>query len=82
MRLRFCSGGHMPDRLDTSALKIIEIMGVSTKSHEDALEHAVTKASESIKGITKVEIIDQTATVRDGKIVRFEVKVKLWFVVR
>ncbi|MCL1593548.1 MAG: dodecin family protein [Actinomycetia bacterium] len=71
----------MPDRLDTSALKIIEIMGVSTKNYEDALEHAVAKASESIKGITKVELIDQTASVRDGKIVRYEVRVKLWFVV-
>jgi len=72
----------MSDRLDTSAVKIIEIMGVSTKSYDDALEHAVAKASESINGITTVEVIRQTATVRDGKIARYEITVKLAFVVR
>ena len=72
----------MSDRLDTSAVKIIEIMGVSTKNYEDALDHAVAKASESIKGITEVAVSDQTATVRDGRIARYEITVKLWFVVR
>jgi dodecin len=72
----------MPDRLDTSALKIIEIMGVSPKSFEDALAQAVTKASESINGISNVEVIRQTATIRDAKVARYEVTVKLSFVVR
>jgi flavin-binding protein dodecin len=72
----------MPDRLDSNAVKIIEIMGVSTKSYEDALDHAVAKAAESINGIMNVEITKQTATVRDGKVARYEVTVKLAFVVR
>jgi flavin-binding protein dodecin len=72
----------MPDRLDTNAVKIIEIMGVSTKSYEDALDQAVHKASESIKGISSVEVIRQTATIRDTKVVRYEITVKLSFVVR
>ncbi len=72
----------MSDRLETSAVKIIEIMGVSTKSYEDALDHAITKASESIKGITRVEVIGQTATVKDGKISRYEITVKLSFIVQ
>ncbi len=72
----------MSDRLDTSAVKIIEIMGVSTKNYEDALEHAINKASESIKGITQVEVIGQTATVKDGKISRYEITVKLSFIVQ
>ncbi len=72
----------MPDRLDSNAVKIIEIMGVSTKSYEEAVDHAVAKAAESINGITNVEIIKQTATVRDGNVVRYEATVKLSFVVR
>ncbi|VAW08024.1 hypothetical protein MNBD_ACTINO01-2058 [hydrothermal vent metagenome] len=72
----------MPDRLDSNAVKIIEIMGVSTKSYEEAVDHAVAKAAESINGITNVEIITQTATVRDGNVVRYEATVKLSFVVR
>jgi len=72
----------MPDRLDSNAVKIIEIMGVSTKSYEEALDHAVAKAAESINGITNVEIVKHSATVRDGKVVRYEATVKLSFVVR
>ncbi len=72
----------MPDRLDSNAIKIIEITGVSTKGFEDALEHAVAKAAESIKGIMNVEVTRQTATVRDGKVARYEITVKLSFVVR
>jgi hypothetical protein len=72
----------MSDQLNTNAVKIIEIMGVSTKSFEDALDQAVLKASESIKGISSVEVIGQTATVRDAKVTRYETTVKLSFVVR
>ncbi|MEN8239303.1 MAG: dodecin family protein [Actinomycetota bacterium] len=72
----------MPDRLDTNAVKIIEIMGVSANSFEDALAQAVSKASESIKGISSVEVIRQTATIRDARVARYEVTVKLSFVVR
>ena len=72
----------MPDRLDTNAVKIIEIMGVSPNSFEDALAQAVTKAAVSINGISSVEVIRQTASIRDAKVARYEVTVKLSFVVR
>jgi flavin-binding protein dodecin len=68
--------------IDTNAVKIIEIMGVSTESFEKALDQAVSKAAESINGITTVKVIDQTADVRDGKVAAYRVTVKLSFVVR
>ncbi|MDA2979087.1 MAG: dodecin family protein [Actinomycetota bacterium] len=68
--------------IDTNAVKIIEIMGVSTESFEEALDQAVSKAAESINGITTVKVIDQTADVRDGKVAAYRVTVKLSFVVR
>jgi len=72
----------MPDQLDTNAVKIIEIMGVSTNGFEDALAQAVSKAAESINGISSVEVVRQTASIRDAQIVRYEVTVKLSFVVK
>jgi hypothetical protein len=72
----------MTESLENGAMKIIEIMGVSTTSFEDALDRAVAKAAQSIKGITSLEVTRQTATVRDGKIARYEVAAKLSFVVR
>jgi flavin-binding protein dodecin len=68
--------------IDTNAVKIIEIMGVSTESFERALDQAVSKAAESINGITTVKVIDQTADVHDGKVAAYRVTVKLSFVVR
>jgi flavin-binding protein dodecin len=72
----------MTEQLDTSALKIIEIMGVSSESFADAVNAAVAKAAESINGITTVDVTRQTGTVVDGRIVRYEVTVKLSFAVR
>jgi flavin-binding protein dodecin len=72
----------MTEPLENGAIKIIEIMGVSTSNYEDALDRAVAKAAESINGIISLEITRQTATVRDGKVARYEVSAKLSFVVR
>ena len=56
-------------------------MGVSPTGFEDAIDQAVSKASESINGITGVEVIHQAAEVRDGRVVTYRVTVKLSFVV-
>lgn len=69
----------MNDQLDTNAIKVIEIVGVSTASFDDAVQAAVAKAAESVSGITRIQVIDQSATVRDGVIARYEVTVKLSF---
>lgn len=68
--------------IDSGAMKIIEIMGVSPDSFEDAVNQAVSKAAESIKGITGVEVIAQSAEVKDAAVSRYLVRVKLSFIVR
>jgi flavin-binding protein dodecin len=72
----------MTEPLENGAIKIIEIMGVSTNSYEDALDQAVAKAAESINGIISLEITRQGATVRDGRVARYEISAKLSFIVR
>ncbi len=72
----------MTEALENGAIKIIEIMGVSTTSYEDALDRAVEKAAESINGIISLEVTGQGATVKDGRIARYEISAKLSFVVR
>jgi flavin-binding protein dodecin len=70
-------GGH----ITKGAIKVIEVIGVSDESWEDAVAQAVGKASESVKGITGVEVIAQTAKVSDGKVTQYNATVKLAFVV-
>ncbi len=67
---------------ETGALKIIEIAGWSPDGFEAAVDQAVAKASQSISGITDVEVLRQSAEVKDGVVVSYRVTVKLSFVVR
>ena len=71
----------MGDYISSGAIKVIEVIGVSEKSWEDAVGQAVAKASESVKGITGVEVISETARVAEGKVVQYNATVKLAFVV-
>lgn len=60
-------------------IKIIEVIGVSAKSFDDAVASAVERASKTVKHITGVDVIGQTASVRDGKIDEYRVDLKLAF---
>ena len=62
-------------------IKVIEIIGASDKSWEDAARVAVEEASESVRGITGVDVQNLTATVKDGKIVKYKASVKIAFTV-
>lgn len=72
----------MSDMIESGAIKVIEVIGISTKSFEDAVQSAVTKASQSISGITGVEVVNFSARVQDGAIVQYKADTKLAFVVK
>ncbi len=61
------------------AVKVIEIIGISSKSFEDAISQALKKASKSVKGITGFEITKHMASVKEGKITQYKVNLKLAF---
>ena len=68
--------------IDKGAVKVVEIIGVSDQSWEDAAKRAVAKASDSLEGITGVEAVSFTARVRDGKIVSYNTTCKIAFAVK
>ena len=68
--------------IEEGAIKVIELIGISTESFDEAVKQAVAKASESISGITGVEVQSMNARVNDGEIVQFRAAVKVAFVVR
>jgi len=72
----------MPDYIERGAIKVIEVIGVSTVSFDDAVQQAVAKASESIRGITGVEVTHLSGQVRDGRIVQYKATMKLAFTVK
>lgn len=68
--------------ISSGAIKVVEVIGISKKGFDDAVAQAVKKASQSIKGITGVEVIKHSAKVEGGKIVQYKANVKLAFPVK
>lgn len=64
-----------------AVVRVIELVGVSEKSWSDAAQQAVTRASETIRHITGLDVLHSTAVVHDRKIVEYHVNVKVAFVV-
>jgi dodecin len=69
----------MSSHINEGAVKVIEIIGISSKSFDDAIIQALKKASKTLKGITGFEVIKHLASVKDGKITRYKVNLKLAF---
>ncbi len=65
----------MPD----SVYKIIELVGTSTESWEDAAKNAITKASESLRDLRIAEVSAMDIHLKDGEIEYYRTKVKLSF---
>ncbi|MCB0536976.1 MAG: dodecin family protein [Chitinophagales bacterium] len=62
-----------------SVLKVLELMSSSEKSWEEATTKAVSKASETIKGIQSAWVKDQSVVVKDGNVKEFRVTLKVTF---
>ena len=62
-------------------LKVIELIGVSEKSFEAAVQNAVKRSTTTVKNITGVDVIGQSVKVKDGAISEYRVHLKAAFVV-
>jgi flavin-binding protein dodecin len=59
--------------------KIIELTGTSTTSSDDAVRNAIAKASNSVRNIHWLEIIETRGLVELGKVARWQVTIKAGF---
>ena len=65
-----------------SVLKVVEILGDSPNSWEDATAKAIKKASKSINDIRSAFVQSQSVTVKDGKVNAYRVNLKITFLVK
>jgi len=65
----------MPD----STYKIIELVGTSAKSWEDAAKKAVETASESLRDLRIAEVTELDMKIDDGKVTAYRARVKISF---
>ena len=59
--------------------KIVEVIGTSTKSWEDAAMNAVTAAAKSLRDLRIAEVVKMDMKVDKGKAVAFRTRVLLSF---
>ena len=65
--------------MSDSVYKIIELVGSSPVSWEDAAKNAIEKASGSLRDLRIAEVLAQDIHMKDGKIDFYRTKIKLSF---
>ena len=65
--------------MSDSVYKIIELVGSSPVSWEDAAKNAILKASKSLRDLRIAEVLAQDIHLKDGKIEFYRTKIKLSF---
>jgi len=65
----------------SKVVKVIEVLAQSEKSWEDAAAKAVKAASKSIDNIRSIYIVDTSAKVEKGKIVKYRINAKISFLI-
>jgi flavin-binding protein dodecin len=65
--------------MSESVYKIIDLVGSSTVSWEDAAKNAVNRAAETLRDLRIAEITKLDVKVEDGKVVAYRARVKLSF---
>ncbi|MCX5854623.1 MAG: dodecin family protein [Deltaproteobacteria bacterium] len=62
-----------------SVYKIVEIVGTSPTSWEDAAKGALATASKSLEDLRVAEVIRQDVTVENGQVTSFRIRLNLSF---
>jgi dodecin len=65
----------MPDK----TFKLVELVGVSDQSIQQAVRNAVKRASVSLKGLSWFEVTQIRGQIADGDVSQFQVTLKVGF---
>jgi flavin-binding protein dodecin len=65
--------------LSAHTYKLIELVGSSPDSTDDAIRNAIQKASVTVKHIDWFQVIETRGHVHDGRIAHFQVTLKIGF---
>jgi dodecin len=65
----------MPNR----TYKLEEIVGVSETSSDDAIQNALARAAQTLKGLDWFEVVETRGTIADGRVTQFQVTLKIGF---
>ena len=67
----------MKQAASLATIRVIELVGESKESWEDAARRLVKRESAKHKNITGLDVLRSTAVVREGKIVEYRIDAKM-----
>ena len=59
--------------------KLIELVGVSENSIEEAIQNAGARANQTLKNLDWFEVVEARGMIQDGTVNQFQVKIKVGF---
>ena len=59
--------------------KLIELVGVSESSIEEAIQNAVARANQTLNNLDWFEVVEARGVIQDGTVNQFQVKIKVGF---
>jgi len=62
--------------------KLIELTGTSSSSVEDAVDHAIKRAHETIKNLSWFQVVETRGNIEKGKVHHWQVTIKVGFTVQ
>ena len=62
-----------------SVYKVIELVGTSTESWEEAASAAVAMAAQSLRDLRIAEVVELDLQIEDGQVIAYRAKVKVSF---
>jgi hypothetical protein len=65
--------------MSSNTYKLIELVGSSPASSDDAVRNALAKASATIKNMDWFQVIETRGHIVDGKVAHFQVTLKVGF---
>jgi len=65
--------------MQESTYKIIELVGSSSSSWEDAAKNAIETAAKTLRGLRIAEIVKLDLKIENGKVVAYRARVNLSF---
>lgn len=65
--------------MSNSVYKVIELVGTSTESWDDAGRAAVERAGQSLRDLRIAEVVSQDMVIENGKVKAFRTKISVSF---
>jgi flavin-binding protein dodecin len=77
------SGGanqrHKERTVSDNVYKLVQLAGSSTNSIEDAIQNAISRASNTLRNLDWFEVVETRGHIENGRVAHYQVVIKVGF---